>query len=155
MRPPDINHVALTVERRILTGEGREELKHFLGEVFGWKPLDYLTIDGKRLVFHLYQMTQLLYLVSGPTPAIAPSGDHFGIRVYERETIDKMAASARAFKKTHPNLTVTPVRRFTDTPRVTGWSTYIRYLLPLTIEVQYFIEKAGAASTYTAWAKRG
>jgi hypothetical protein len=153
MRPPDINHVALTVERGVLQGAGRDDITRFLGDVFGWKVLDYLTIDGKRLVFHMYQMTQLLYLVSGAKPASAPSGDHFGIRVYERETIDRMAAAARAFKKSHPALTVTPVRQFTDTPRVTGWNTYIRYLLPLTIEVQYFVEKAGAPQSFKAWAK--
>src|SRR5581483_990395 len=63
MGKPRINHVALTIDKTLLDGEGRAKLIDFYSSVFGWEPIPQLTIDGRRLVFRMYEKGQFLYLI--------------------------------------------------------------------------------------------
>ena len=92
---PVLNHVALTVDKAILEGDKREDLKDFLGEVFDWEEIRQLRIDGKRLVFRLYRRGQFLYLVSGGDTSVIGRADHFGIEVPDLATLEKMVGKAK------------------------------------------------------------
>ena len=76
----------------------RREMLEFYERVFGWRNIDLMAVEGVRVVLHLHQLTHFLYLVGGETPTTALAGDHFGIEVYERETLEAIAARATAFK---------------------------------------------------------
>ena len=139
MKPPILNHVALTVARRLVsdTAEGRNLLE-FYERVFGWRAIDVMRIEGERVVLHLHQLTHFLFLVGGDVPASAPAGDHFGIEVYERETLAEIVARAQAFKaERDPAVEITDIAT-EDYGSIRIHNAYIRYLLPLMVEVQYY-----------------
>ncbi len=139
MKTPILNHVALTVPRPLVSDTPqRHNLIDFYEKVFGWRAIDLMTIEGERLVLHLHQLTHFLYLIGGDVPTTALPGDHFGIEVYERETLDAIVGRARAFKaERDPAVEVTdPATEDYGTIRICN--TYVRYLLPLMVEVQYY-----------------
>lgn len=139
MRSPILNHVALTVSRRLVsdTPERRNLLEFYEG-VFGWRAIDLMRVVGEREVLHLHQLTHFLYLVGGGAPAAAPAGDHFGIEVYERETLAAIVARAKAFKaERDPAVEIVDIAT-EDYGSIRIHNAYIRYLLPLMVEVQYY-----------------
>ena len=139
MKPPILNHVALTVPRRLVSDTPeRRNLLDFYEHVFGWRAIDVMAIEGERVVLHLHQLTHFLYLVGGETPAVAPPGDHFGIEVYERETLDALVGRAKAFKaERDPGVEIIDIAT-EDYGSIRIHNAYIRYLLPLMVEVQYY-----------------
>jgi len=139
VKPPILNHVALTVPRRLVsdTPEGRN-LLDFYESVFGWRAIDLMRIEGERAVLHLHQLTHFLYLVGGDTPATAPAGDHFGIEVYEREALTAILDRAKAFKaERDPAVEIVDLAT-EDYGTIRIHNAYIRYLLPLMVEVQFY-----------------
>jgi hypothetical protein len=139
MKPPILNHVALTVPRELLGDTPqRRTLLEFYEHVFGWRAIDLMTIDGERVVLHLHHLTHFLYLVGDDAPTTCRPGDHFGIEVYERETLDQIVARARAFKaERDPGVEIVePTVEDYGTIRI--HNTYIRYRLPLMVEVQFY-----------------
>ena len=139
MKPPILNHVALTVSRRLVSDTPeRRNLLDFYEQVFGWRAIDVMAIEGQRVVLHLHQLTHFLYLVGGDTPTTAPPGDHFGIEVYERETLATIIDRAKAFKaKRDPAVEVIDIST-EDYGPIRIHNAYVRYLLPLMVEVQYY-----------------
>src|SRR5262249_56847891 len=99
MKPPILNHVALTVPRALVSeSPEHRNLLEFYERVFGWRAIDLMAVEGERVVLHLHQVTHFLYLVGGDAPTQARPGDHFGIEVYERDALETLVARARAFK---------------------------------------------------------
>lgn len=139
MKPPILNHVALTVPRALLrdTAE-RRRLLEFYERVFGWRSIDVMQIDGERIVLHLHQLTHFLYLVGGDVPLSAPRGDHFGIEVYEREALDAIVNRAQAFRAEHDPAVEIDDIEIEDYGTIRIHNAYVRYLLPLRIEVQFY-----------------
>lgn len=139
MKPPILNHLALTVSRPLVSDTPeRRNLLEFYERVFGWRAIDVMSVEGERLVLHLHQLSHFLYLVGGDTPASAPAGDHFGIEVYEPETLAAIVDRAKAFKaERDPAVEIidTAVEEY-GTIRI--HNAYVRYLLPLMVEVQYY-----------------
>jgi hypothetical protein len=139
MKPPILNHVALTVPRALLGDTPqRRNLLEFYESVFGWRAIDLMTIEGERVVLHLHHLTHFLYLVGGDTPTTALPGDHFGIEVYERETLDAILARAKAFKAERDPAVEIIDHAVEDYGTIRIHNTYIRYLLPLMVEVQFY-----------------
>jgi hypothetical protein len=139
MKPPILNHVALTVPRSLLGDTPqRRTLLEFYERVFGWRAIDLMTVDGERVVLHLHQLTHFLYLVGGDEPTACLPGDHFGIEVYEREALDAIVERARAFKAERDPAVeiVEPTSEDYGTIRI--HNAYIRYGLPLMVEVQFY-----------------
>jgi hypothetical protein len=118
MKTPILNHLALTVPRPLVSDTPqRRNLIEFYENVFGWRAIDLMTIEGERLVLHLHQLTHFLYLVGGDTPTAGRSGDHFGIEVYERDALETIVARARAFKaERDPAVTITGPTTGTTAP---------------------------------------
>jgi hypothetical protein len=139
MKPPILNHVALTVPRALLGDTPqRRNLLEFYESVFGWRAIDLMAVEGERVVMHLQQLTHFLYLVGGDDPTTCLPGDHFGIEVYERETLEGMAARAQAFKaERDPAVEITDLAS-EEYGTIRIHNTYIRYLLPLMVEVQFY-----------------
>ena len=139
MKPPILNHIALTVPRRLVSDTPeRRKLLDFYESVFGWRAIDLMRVENEREVLHLHQLTHFLYLVGGETPAVAPAGDHFGIEVYERAALESIVARARAFKAEHdPAVEIIDIA-VEDYSTIRVHNAYIRYLLPLMVEVQFY-----------------
>jgi hypothetical protein len=139
MKPPILNHVALTVPRNLVSDTPeRRRLLDFYEEVFCWRAIDVMSVEGERVVLHLHQLTHFLYLVGGDQPTSALPGDHFGIEVYEPETLAAIVARATTFKANRdPAVEVSDVA-VEDYGPIRIHNSYIRYLLPLMVEVQYY-----------------
>jgi hypothetical protein len=139
MKTPILNHLALTVPRTLVSDTPqRRNLIDFYENVFSWRAIDLMTIEGERLVLHLHQLTHFLYLVGGDTPATCGRHDHFGIEVYERGALDAIVARARAFRaERDPAVEITEPKT-EDYGTIKIYNTYVRYLLPLEVEVQFY-----------------
>lgn len=139
MQTPILNHVALTVPRSLVSDTAqRRNLLDFYESVFGWRAIDLMAIEGERVVLHLHRVTHFLYLVGGDEVTTCRAGDHFGIEVYERETLDAIVARAHAFRaERDPAVEVTDLT-VEDYGTIRIHNAYIRYLLPLMVEVQFY-----------------
>lgn len=139
MKPPILNHVALTVPHNLVSDTPeRRKLLDFYENVFNWRAIDVMAVEGERVVLHLHQLTHFLFLVGGEAPTAARAGDHFGIEVYEKETLAAIVARAHAFKaERDPAVEITDVA-VEEYGSIKIHNTYIRYLLPMMVEVQYY-----------------
>ncbi len=136
-RKPRFNHVAMSVPAELLSAAGRAELLRFYEDVFGWTEIPSLTEDEKRLVLQAYRGDQFVFLVADPKPMTCPGMDHFGMSVGSLQELEGRLERARKFKEQDDRVEI--VERNTDDFKVLKLHNfYVRYQLPLMIEVQYY-----------------
>ncbi len=136
-RKPRFNHVAMSVPAELLSKAGRAELLRFYEDVFGWTEIPSLTEDDKRLVLQAYRNDQFVFLVADPKPMTCPGMDHFGMSVGSLQELEGLLERARKFKEQDDRVEI--VERNTDDFKVVKLHNfYVRYRLPLMIEVQYY-----------------
>jgi len=137
--PPTFNHVALSLPADDLDAAGRAAIIEFYGDVFGFEEYAELTRDRAQLVLRAHTHEQFVFLVSDPEPMHAPRMDHFGMSVSTLADFDEVARRAAAWKDRLPDdVELDPPRSevFVDALRL--HSFYVRFKLPLRIEVQHF-----------------
>ena len=146
---PRFNHVALTVPAEMLDAAGRADLLRFHEQVFGWTEMPTLTRDRELLVLRAWSNEQFVYLHASPEPMRAGSLEHFGLSVPTREQIDALYERALEFRASDPRVELEPLH--TDDFKVLKLHAfYVRYLLPLRIEVQHFEWAPGFDAQRTA-----
>ena len=134
---PRFNHVALTVSGDLLDARGRDELLRFHERVFGWTEMPTLTRDRELLVLRAWSNEQFVYLHASPEPMRAGATEHFGLSVATVAELDAIYERAEKFRAEDPRVELLP--RKTDDFRVLRLhSFYVRYRLPLMLEVQCF-----------------
>jgi hypothetical protein len=134
---PRFNHVALTVPAELLDAEGRRDLLRFHERVFGWTEMPTMTRDRELLVLRAWSNEQFVYLHASPEPMRAGATEHFGLSVPERATLDAIYERAEGFRAEDNRVELQP--RETEDFRVLKLhSFYLRYRLPLMIEIQCF-----------------
>ena len=138
MSSPRINHVAMSVPSSLLDDEGRADILRFHDEVFGWKEMPTMTEPGRRLVLQAYSWDQFVFLISEDDPMRCPRLDHFGMSVSSQEDFDDFYARAQAFaeKDDRVDLIDHEVEEFGDYLKLHNF--YVRFLLPMMVEVQYY-----------------
>jgi hypothetical protein len=136
-RTPRFNHVAMTVDRDLLDGAGRDDLRRFCTQVFGWEELPMLTTDRKRLVLSAWHHEQFVFLHGSDDPMRCSAEDHFGLSVGSLAELEDLRARALAFGEGDDRVTVTS-QGVEDYGALKLHSFYVTYLLPMTIEVQHF-----------------
>ena len=138
--PNRINHVAFSVPSDLLSQQGRADLAPFFEEVFGWAELGMMTIDGQRMIFSLNSYDRFLFLLADEAPMVCPPGlpgDHFGVQVDSLDELNIVQARAEAFSAGDDRVEILPYE-VEDHTVLKLHSFYVRYLLPMSIEVQYF-----------------
>ena len=132
-----LNHVAMSVPSELLSAEGRADLTAFYEEVFGFREHPTMTEDGQRLVFEVHAMNQFMFLYASGEPMACPRMDHWGIQVDTEEELDEILRRAKAYQEKDPRVQIVDKHadEFTQLPLT---SIYIGYLLPMTIEVQWW-----------------
>jgi hypothetical protein len=138
--PPRLNHIALTLPQQALDERGRADIGEFYGDVFGWDVIPELTKDRERLVLRVHRRGHFVYLIGGDETLSAPRSDHFGIEVDTVDELDGMLARAQAFRVRDPRVEIID-REVEDHQRVVLTSFYVRYLLPLMVEVQHYTRR--------------
>ena len=146
---PRFNHVALSVTADALDAPGREKLLDFYGDVFGFTEMPTMTVDRELLVLRCYSNEQFVYIHASDEPMRCGTMEHFGMSVATPEELDVMYERAR--KRSEADTEVEVVARHTDDFKVVKLHNfYVRYRLPLMIEVQCFEWAEGAGPDRTA-----
>jgi hypothetical protein len=136
-RMPRFNHVAMSVPADLLGEEGRRDLVRFYDEVFGWKELPTETVDRKKLVLSAYTYEQFVFLIADDPPMACPRLDHFGMSVETEQELDDMLARAKAFHARDDRVDIVD-KELTDHGMLAITSFYVRYLLPMMVEIQWW-----------------
>ena len=134
---PRFNHVAMSVPADLLAEEGRAELLAFYSEVFGWDEMPTMTKDREIFVLRAHRNDQFVFLVANDEPMSCPKLDHFGMSVPESEDLDAILARAKKYGEKDSRVEIID-RDIDDHGAVKVHSFYVRYLLPMMIEVQHF-----------------
>ncbi len=134
---PRFNHVALSLPADALAAPARADLLRFYGDVFGWTEMPTMTIDRERLVLRCHSHEQFVFLHAAEEPMRCGSLEHFGFSVATPAALDAILERARAFGARDARVEIVP-RTTEDYRAVKLHSFYVRYLLPLSIEVQCY-----------------
>ena len=137
-RPPRFNHVAMSVPADLLGAEGRAEILAFWGGVFGFEELPSETIDRQVLVLSAYDWEQFLFLIADDDPMACPRLDHFGMSVGSLEELQAFLAKAKAFGEQDERVEIIDHKAEVHGDALTLHSFYVRYLLPMMCEIQWW-----------------
>ena len=148
-RHPRFNHVALSVPSQALDAKGRAEILRFYGEVFGWTEMPTLTQDRKQLVLRAYSNEQFVFLVADAEPMRCAGPEHFGMSVETEAELDALLARARKFRECDPRVEIDE-KQTADFKVLKLHSFYLRYRLPMRIEVQCYEWAPGFDASRTA-----
>jgi hypothetical protein len=144
-RAPRFNHVAMSLPADALGAENRADIVRFYDEVFGWKEIEQLTEDRRRLVLMAYRFDQFVFLIADEPHMTGPRLDHFGMGVDSEEELDVFLERAKAFKAKDDRVDIID-KNAEDHGVLVIKSFYVRYLLPLMVEVQYYEMKDKATA---------
>jgi hypothetical protein len=147
-KKPRFNHVAMSVPSELLDADGRKLLTEFYGEVFGWQELPTETVDGQKLVFGVYELDQFVFLIADDPPMTCPRLDHYGLAVYDEADFDGILERAKAYREKDDRVDIID-KKLEDHGMLSITSCYIRYLLPMMVEAQWWQfadPKLGAAN---------
>jgi len=134
---PRFNHVAMSMPAEALNAEGRREIVAFYSEVFGWQELPTETIDRRRLVLSVYRLDQFVFLIANDEPMRGPRMDHFGIGVATEAELDTFLERAKIFRQRDPRVDIID-KKVDEFSSLSLTSFYVRYLLPMMVEVQHW-----------------
>ncbi len=137
-RPPRFNHVAMSVPADQLDADGRAEILAFWNGVFGFEELPSETIDRQVLVLSAYDWEQFLFLIADDDPMACPRLDHFGMSVSSLDELEAFLAKAKAFAEQDDRVDIIDQKAEVHGDALTLHSFYVRYLLPMMIEIQFF-----------------
>ena len=141
-RTPRINHVAMSLPAELLDEEHRRLLVDFYGDVFGFVELPTMTEDRHRLVFQVHQIEQFVFLIADDPAMTCPRLDHWGMSVGAESELDDVLTRAKAWQARDDRVEI--IDKKTDDHGVLAiTSIYVRYLLPMMVEVQYWDYKTG------------
>ena len=135
---PRFNHVAMSVPSSLLDDRGRADILRFHGEVFGWEEMPTMTESGRRLIMQAYAYDQFVFLIADDDPMRCARLDHFGMAVDTRDEFDTFLGRAQDFaaRDDRVELIDAEVEEFGDV--LTLHNFYVRFLLPMMVEVQLF-----------------
>ncbi|MBC8365193.1 MAG: hypothetical protein H8E59_09345 [Actinobacteria bacterium] len=138
--PNRINHVAISLPADLLDERGRSDLVAFFGGVFGWHELPTETVDRKKMIFSLFSHDRFVFLIADDPPMACPPGlpgDHFGVQVDSLDELETMVARIEEFRAHDERVEILSYE-VEDFGFLKLHNVYVRYLLPMSVEVQYF-----------------
>lgn len=134
---PRFNHIALTVAADALDADGRRALLDFYTEVFGWTEMPGMSRDRELLVLRCHSNEQFVYIHAAADPMRCGATEHFGMSVATPSDLDAIYERARKFRERDTDVDLTE-RGMDDYTAVKVHHFYVRYRLPVSIEVQCF-----------------
>src|SRR6476646_1850423 len=148
VRPPRFNHVAMSVPSTLLEPAGREELTAFYADVFGWQELPTEPVDGQKLVFGVHTVEQFVFLIADDPPMTCPRLDHYGLSVETEPELDAVLAKAKAWQARDDRVDIVD-KKTDDHGMLAITSIYVRYLLPMMVEIQWWDWKGSRCAAIT------
>ena len=135
--PPRFNHVAMSLPADLLGKESRTELCHFFDVVLGFTEMPTMTEDRRRLILGCVHWDQFIFLISEEDPMRCPRMDHYGFAVGSLEELQGIQERAEAFRKEDDRLELIDLH-VDDQGMVKIHSLYVKYILPMMCEFQYW-----------------
>ena len=144
---PRFNHVAMSLPADLLGADSRADILRFFKEVLGFDEMPVMTEDRHRLILSCVHWDQFIFLINEDDPMRCPRMDHYGFAVYSLDDLKGIQERAEGFRKTDDRMELIDLH-VDDQKMVKIHSLYVRYILPMTIEFQYweFPEPAEAAT---------
>jgi hypothetical protein len=130
------NHMELTLPAGALADDGREDIKAFYGEVFGFEALDVPIFDQLGLLLRTDDETsQFLLLMESDKPIDSPGYDHLGFLYDTREEVDDRLDQVKRWQEKDDRIRI---KEYDDlvTGNTTVHAFYVRHLLPIWFDVQ-------------------
>ncbi len=134
---PHFNHVAMSLPADLLGERSREDICRFWREVFGFDEIEVMTEDRRRLILSCVHWDQFIFLVADDDPMRSPRMDHFGLAVGSREELQGIQDRAEAFRRNDDRVDLIDLH-VDDQEVVKIHSVYVRYILPMMCEVQWW-----------------
>ncbi len=134
---PRFNHVAMSVSADLLDEHHRRDLNRFFTEVLGFEEMEVMTIDRRRLIMSCVHWDQFIFLIAEEDPMRCPRMDHYGFALGSLEDLVAARERAVAFRAGDPRVELVDLA-VDDQGMVKIHSIYVRYLLPMTCELQWW-----------------
>ncbi|HEY2213725.1 MAG TPA: hypothetical protein VGH31_01625 [Acidimicrobiales bacterium] len=135
--PPRFNHVAMSMPADLLGEESRHEICNFFDQVLGFEEMPTMTQDRHRLILSCVHWDQFIFLIAEADPMQCPRMDHFGLAVGSLEELQGIQERAEAFRKVDDRLDLIDLH-VDDQQVVKIHSLYMKYILPMMCEIQYW-----------------
>lgn len=138
------NHMELTLPRGALEA-ARSEIKTFYADLFGWDALDVPILKQTGLLLRTDPETsQFILITEQRAHLVSPGFDHLGVLCETRSEVDALLARARDWQRRDGRV---ELKEYDDlvTGPVTTHAFYVRYLLPIWLDVQVLEYAEGAA----------
>jgi len=147
-RKPKFNHVAMSLSPEMLDEEHRKLRGDFYGDVFGFYDLPMMTVDRKRQVFQVHEIEQFLFLIADDDGGVmeCPRLDHFGLSVVEESELDDILARAKTWQARDDRVDIID-KKTDDHGMLAITSIYVKYLLPMMLEIQWWDYKQTQENT--------
>jgi hypothetical protein len=130
-------HIAVTVPRACLEAPLRDELLSFYADVFGWSENVGLGISGERIFLRAPTDEQYITVRASDTPMRTSGYEHLGVEVPTPVELRELHGRAAARAGRDPRVELGEISvKYGGHLR----TFRVRYLLPVTIEVQCLIE---------------
>jgi hypothetical protein len=130
--PQQLSHVAMSVPPGTLTDEWRKQVLDFYGELFGWKEMDRFRLPDRMTI----SVGSTYINVRERDDAPEYSGyEHFGVLFSSPDDVRSIWKRASEHEA---DITLEPLNDASDD----YLSFRLHYLLPLTIEAQFFVPGA-------------
>jgi len=142
--PLRFNHMELTLPKGGLDDETRAAIGAFYGDVFGWEPLDVPILGQNALLLRGDpEVSQFVLVAESRNPIAVPGFDHLGLLLDDRDAVDRALASVRGWRERDARV---EIKEYDDLEQgdVTVHAFYVRYLLPIWLDVQCLEWKPGS-----------
>jgi hypothetical protein len=127
----------MSVPADLLDASQRPDLVRFWRDVLGFDEIEMMTIDRRRLVLSCVHWSQFIFLVAEDDPMRCPRMDHFGFSVGTLEELVAARDRAAAFAEADDRAELKDLY-VDDQGVVKIHSIYVRYLLPMMCELQWW-----------------
>jgi len=134
---PRFNHVAMSLPADLLDQANRADICRYFSEVFGFDELAMMTEDRRRLILSCVHWDQFIFLIAENEPMKCPRMDHFGFALSSLEDLVALRDRAVEFKKNDDRVDLIDLHADDQGPVIIH-SIYLKYLLPMMCELQYW-----------------
>lgn len=147
--PRRFNHMELTLPKGALE-TARAEIKAFYADLFGWDALDVPILKQIGLLLRTDAETSQFILVTEQRAHLtSPGFDHLGLLCDTRGEVDALLAKAKDWQRRDARVRLKEYGDLVTGP-VTTHAFYVRYLLPIWLDVQV-LEYADGAAPKLRW----
>jgi hypothetical protein len=134
---PRFNHVAMSMPSDLLAEDSRRDICRFFDDVLGFTEMPTMTLDRKRLILSCVHWDQFIFLIAEDDPMRCPRMDHFGLAVGSLEELAGIQERAEKFRAGDDRLDLIDLH-VDDQQVVKIHSLYVKYILPMMCEFQYW-----------------